>query len=288
MRLLHLREPSALTAVREATAPIPSQLRVRLAVVALGMAQLAAGHAQSAPKDVKPLRFDVVSVKPSDQTWLQIRPERSGGRITWTTGLSHVIEYAFQLQLPPYSGPIPGDDHLYLIQATTRPDATTDEIRMMMQSMLRDRFAMETHRETKDAEGYALTVAKGGSKIRPAKDDEPTPESMNDWGAVADGTVAATLPRAGVVQLRAYRATMPQLVNALQRQLSAVVWDQTGLDGKYFIDLQYVRDVTASDVADAPTIFVAFRKTLGLELEKHKGPVEVLVVDHIASMPTEN
>jgi len=255
--------------------------------VAIGIVS-AVGRAQSPPESPKPLKFDVLSVKPSDQTWLQIRPERSGGRITWTTGLSHVIEYAFQLQPPRYSGPIPGDEHLYLIQGTTRPDATTDEIRLMLQSMLRDRFAMEAHRETKEGEGSALTVAKGGPKIRPAKDDEPPPESMKDWGAVPDGTVGATLPRAGVVQLRAYRSTMLQLANALQRQLGATIWDQTGLDGKYFIDLQYARDVTASDGVDAPTIFVAFHNMLGLQLEKHKGPMEVLVVDHIETTPTEN
>ncbi len=73
----------------------------------------------------------------------------------------------------------------------------------------------------------------------------------------------------------------------LQRLLETMVWDQTGMKGNYSFALRYERE-DAPAVTDLPTLFEVVQRDLGLKLEKHKAPVEVLVVDSIEKTPTEN
>ncbi len=257
----------------------------------LGMAHPMA--AQGQPQAPAPLAFDVVSVKPVRQEWVGTMPSRTGGRITWSTGLARVVEYAFRLQPVRISGNIPGDDgdYIFQIDATTSPTATEDQVRLMFQAMLRDRFRMEAHRETRELDGYSLTVAKGGVKIQEAKDGDPPAALPDVMKGVApeqiEGRIVARGMGRKVVDLVARRVTMFQLADALQRQLNATVIDQTGLAGRYYFELRFAMDDAPED-ADAPRISVALRNQLGIQFEKHKGPVETLVVDHIEAMPTSN
>lgn len=79
---------------------------------------------------------------------------------------------------------------------------------------------------------------------------------------------------------------MAQVAAALERQIGAFVTDETGLSGKYYLGFEFAKDEHPPDV-DLPTIFPALQD-LGLKLEKRKGPVEVLMVDHVEKIPTEN
>jgi uncharacterized protein (TIGR03435 family) len=111
--------------------------------------------------------------------------------------------------------------------------------------------------------------------IRQRSDD---PAKLEEW-------VAATMPAPGVVAITGRHVTMLQFTETLQRAVNTSVLDQTGLAGKYYFAFRYA----AGDNPDAPfpDLFSAI-KELGLTLEKHKGPVEMLVVDHIEKTPTEN
>jgi uncharacterized protein (TIGR03435 family) len=77
---------------------------------------------------------------------------------------------------------------------------------------------------------------------------------------------------------------MLQVAEHLQRLLSTAVLDQTGLTGKYDFEIEYPRGDDSSQCSDV----VSAVKQLGLKVEKYKGPVEFLVVDHIEKRPTEN
>src|ERR1700753_3356405 len=68
-----------------------------------------------------PLSFEVASVKPSQQHYLQIAPERTAGRFKWTTDLRYLIGYAYQLPLSRLAGQVPGSDYLYEVVATSDP-----------------------------------------------------------------------------------------------------------------------------------------------------------------------
>src|SRR5213593_2468077 len=97
--------------------------------------------------------------------------------------------------------------------------------------------------------------------------------------------VVATSPERGVGAITGRRVTMLKFTETLQGLLDTAVLDQTGLAGKYYFAFRYATE----DDPDVPypNLFAAM-KELGLKMEKHKGPVEMLVVDHIEKIPTEN
>jgi len=247
--------------------------------------------AQAAAPRTPTLQFNVASVRiASDQGILETRPRRSVGRFRWTTQLAYLLGYAYHMEWWRISGDTSTFGSIYEIEATMNPQATEDQTRLMLRSLLIDRFKMAIHRETREADGWALTVAKGGPKIQEASEGELPP--LPDWmqGRSADparmeGLVVAGLPAKGVGVITGRRVTMLQLTETLQRLLSTAVLDQTGLPGKYYFALRYARE----DDPDVPypNLFGAIRE-LGLRLDRHKGPVEMLVLDHIEKIPTEN
>lgn len=265
----------------------PGKLLLTAAAVIAAAANM---RAQGTPQTGGLPHFEAASVKlPADQNILETRPKRSIGRFRWTTTLSYLLEYAYHLEGWRISG-IPASDPICAIVATSDPKASEEQVRLMVQSLLIDRFKMSVHTVTREATGYALTLAKGGPKMQEAKEGEIP--ALPDWlrGPSADPAgmeelVVATLPSKGVGAITGRRATTLQLTEKLQRLLGTAVLDQTGLSGKYYFALQY----PIEDDADAPYANLAgAMKELGLKLEKHKGPVEMLVVDHIEKIPTEN
>jgi uncharacterized protein (TIGR03435 family) len=132
---------------------------------------------------------------------------------------------------------------------------------------------MVAHRESKDAvQGYGVTVTKGGPKM-----DAVREEKASDDPALSDGWVSAHGAPQGAIAVEGRRATMLQLTENLQRLLSVPVIDQTGLTGKYNFQVEFERGDDPTDF----TAVVAAVKRLGLKLEKYKGPVEFLVIDHL-------
>ncbi len=225
-----------------------------------------------------PLRFTASSVKlAADQNIISTRPTRSVGRFRWSTSVDFMISYAYHLELWRISE-APGLTSLtdiYDVEATNPPNATEDQVRLMLQSLLNDRFHLVIHHTTKDAvSGYALTVAKGGARLQEAKQNE-TPENS---GELDDGSVFATLPTADVMLLEARNANMLQLSAALQRRLGTAVLDQTGLTGRYSFELNCPRAGTADEFSDLVASCV---KQAGLRLQKYKGPVDFLVIDKV-------
>ena len=142
----------------------------------------------------------------------------------------------------------------------------------MVQEMLADRFQLKTHHEMREQPIYALVVAKGGAKLRVATPAE---------GADPGGTIARK--RGEIV---AQNIVLSQLISQLTQTLGRTVQDRTtGLTGKYDMTLDWAPDDETSETG--PSIFTAIQEQLGLRLESTKGPVEVLVVDHV-ERPSEN
>jgi uncharacterized protein (TIGR03435 family) len=79
--------------------------------------------------------------------------------------------------------------------------------------------------------------------------------------------------------------SMPELARNLSQRLGRTVVDQTSITGIFDIHLTYEREQTAD--ADSPSVFIALQEQLGLKLESSKGPVEILVIDHVAK-PSAN
>jgi len=140
-----------------------------------------------------------------------------------------------------------------------------DQFRVLFQALLRDRFELKFHREAKEMSGFLLTVAKDGPKMKlSAPDAGPT---MSAGGSDhAEQTFAAW--------------TMDQFARQLTFHVHEPVLDDTGLAGRYDFKLTWSDDNSAY-----PSFFTALQEQLGLKLERHKGPVQIFVVDS-ASKPS--
>jgi uncharacterized protein (TIGR03435 family) len=153
-------------------------------------------------------------------------------------------------------------------------------LRIMLRSLLVERFGLVFHREAKEEPVYLLVVAKGGSKLKPTEAREGAPQGL----------------RLGKGRLTGLAASIPMLASNLSQQLGRPVIDKTGLQGVYDFVLDYAPDpgapASTSDephVTDLslPSIFTTLQETLGLKLESAKATVEILVIDH-AERPSEN
>jgi uncharacterized protein (TIGR03435 family) len=173
----------------------------------------------------------------------------------------------------------------------------------MLQALLRDRFALSLHRETRDLPIYNLTVAKGGVKMPPAKGDCVI--SPYDGGAPpqpSEGRSAVPVfycdhPRTGARgvsrTLDGKGITLKSLSDSLSRtELNRTVVDKTGLTGAFDVKLNWVADPSSpsydgrggpppSETVAGPSLSTALQEQLGLRVEAGRGPVEVLVIDQV-------
>jgi uncharacterized protein (TIGR03435 family) len=186
------------------------------------------------------------------------------------------------------------------------------ESRLMLQSLLADRFHLKVHIETKELPVYALVVAKGGAKLKasaaPPAASAPDEDAPPGKTALSPDQLPKTPPRGGMtirmsstnIEASATDGTMEGLVNVLTNQPDAggrVVIDRTGLTGKYDWKLTWApvrmngaplkEDNGTGAQGDVPGLFTAVEEQLGLKLEPQKGPVEVVVVDHVEA-PSAN
>lgn len=119
--------------------------------------------------------FEVASIKAVDTGGaIEARPTRTPGRFTWTTDLSYLVSYAWNVPLNRVSSLQKSvTSPVWRIEATTKVSATEDETRLMLRALLEDRVHMVAHISNKDADGYDLSIAKAGLKIKEYKDADP-------------------------------------------------------------------------------------------------------------------
>lgn len=236
--------------------------------------------------------FEVASIKPTTTGGLALSPTRNGRRITWGTWRNLIIRYAFHLPGWRISGVEPVQD-LLAIDATAETAPSEDQLRQMFQRLLIERFHLAYHWETKELPGYAIVRGKGEPKIHPVPDGSkpaPLPDYMGGKEEAIplwENHAMVTVEGKGILALMARRATLAQVAEALGEPLSAIVEDKTGLNGKFYFAFKFAREDSIAD-PDVPSIFAAVQEQLGLKLEKQKGPVQILVVDHIDALPTAN
>lgn len=152
-----------------------------------------------------------------------------------------------------------------------------EALRAALQPLLADRFQLKLHHESKEVPAYVMTVAKRGFKLEPV-------DAREGCGTNSKGD-------GHVVTFAAKCIDMKELSDVLARITRMPVSDQTGLKGAYTFSMQWTPDdLKASESSDRPplpSLFTVLEETLGLKLEQHKTPIDVLVVDS-AERPTEN
>jgi len=159
--------------------------------------------------------------------------------------------------------------------------ASTDEMRVMLQNLMKERFRLAYHRESKEQSVYVLVEAKGGHKLK-------TSESENGRGV-------QPVQKEGKTALTGQSATLDQLTMFLSGPLRTPVVDQTGLKGRYDFefDLSSFLNQAPREPGEAPPdpvaiLQAALPKQLGLKLESRKMPFDMFVIDHIEKLPTDN
>ena len=149
---------------------------------------------------------------------------------------------------------------------------------MMVQALLADRFHLVVHPETREFPIYELVVAKGGAKLGDPKSSGTTFDYSRGHIEV-DGSNSVAF-----------------LAEELSKETGRNVVDKTGITGRYHLKLQWTPDEGAAPASNSsasspsdsgPSLFTALEEQLGLKLEPAKGPVQVLVIDHV-EMPSAN
>jgi uncharacterized protein (TIGR03435 family) len=216
------------------------------------------------------LSFEIASVKAGDQGvdfgGIEFTP---AGRFTATSSsLQRLIGFAYDLRNHQISGgPRWLDSEKFSIDA--KADSSRQipaglagfvPMRLMVQSLLEERFKLVVHKETREEQVYELVADRGGSKLR----------EVSEPGQL----------RIGRGELIGKGAPIEFLVNQLSSQMEQPVIDKTGLKGRYDFNLKWTPDAGVADVS-GPSIFTAVRTDLGLRLQSAKAPVEILVIDHV-------
>jgi uncharacterized protein (TIGR03435 family) len=267
--------------------------------------------------------FEVASIRPSANAQRQAvaaagQTDGAQFRIGGLT-IKDYISMAYAVKLNQISGPDWITTDRFDIAATLPDGARQDQVPIMMQTLLEDRFELKTHREKKDLPVYALRVASGGLKMT---------EVLPDPGVeLSDPKAPQTFTRQGSGRgifldlgqgssfnfannrFEGKKITMAALAGMLERFLDRPVVDLTNVNGSYDVafDLSpedyrvmLIRAATAAGLIMSPdslrmldasptpaSLFDGLAK-FGLKLEAHRAPLDVLVVDSIRRTPTEN
>lgn len=280
------------------------------------------------------MAFDVASVKPTAPGNF-VQPNMfldngnakpAGGLFRGSWPLAGYISFAYKLdqgqhdavtaQLPKWA-----TSQAYMIEAKAAGNPTKDQVRLMMQSLLADRFKLRVHFETKEGPVLALTLAepgKLGPKLIPHSEGPPCPDQFEMPAPLDLSKPPPPLPKmgspwrqcgAGVAVLGTSegteigaRDTTPALIandvyayGFLAGEVDKPVVDRTGLKGTFDFTLNlpagmmsFFPKTPSPDDAPKGTFFIdAVRKQMGLKLERSRGDVRAFIIDHV-EQPSQN
>lgn len=221
--------------------------------------------------------FAVATIRPSAEA---VQFDRDG-KTEITPGMLRMqdvtvntcIKWAYGVQNSQIVGPDWLRSEHFDIVAKADGPARDNEMKLMMQGLLAERFKLSFHHENKESKAFAMTVAKGGRKLH---------ESVGEGKPTRQNTAV------GVV---AKSTSMGEFADFISGPLQTHVVDETGLTGRYDLVLDFTsyfpEDPSARKAQTSGIIIAALRGELGLKLESRKSEVQVMVVDHVEK-PSQN
>jgi uncharacterized protein (TIGR03435 family) len=234
--------------------------------------------------------FEAATVKEniSGQRGSSLPPPINGRFNATNVSFRMLFEYAFHLQDFQASG-IEGwmNSTLYDVVAKAENRVAEDQIRLMVQALLKARFKLAIHRTTRRMDVYALTIDKNGLKM-------PHSSSNCTIGTVTTSDLRTAVPCGGFKvyqrsQVAGQNVPLSELVDLLAELTGRYVIDQTHLSGNFDIQFHWSPDesLALGPEKSAPTpdpfgasVFTALREQLGLRLVSQKGVVPIIVIDH--------
>jgi uncharacterized protein (TIGR03435 family) len=254
--------------------------------------------------------FDVVSIKRNVSDDKNIGINSPGGSTfnMINVAMIGVLNTAYNVKNvvnPPDW--VTGERYDIIAKAAGQP--TTDEVRAMLRTMLKQRLKLAAHIEPRETDVYALVVARPNHPGLKRFEGDCDAIRAEREAAMKSTSAKATADRAGQPPAPPSPASGPpcgytwssaiysggialaQLAGLIDWVAGRVVVDRTGLSGRYVFTLRFAppgAGPATSDAADAaPILFTALPEQLGLKLEATRAPIESLVIDHI-ERPTEN
>lgn len=258
-------------------------------------------------------QFEVASIKPNHSADMRmgISLEPGGRLVATNVPIRFLFQFAYELKDNQVSG-LPSWADSARFDITAKPESgagiKSDDIRVMVQGLLADRFQLTFHKETKEMPIYALVVSKSGLKMEVSKgnadfgdDPKPRPEpgpgrGRGGQGLGGGGGEGIRMSRG---ELKGANVKVDMIADQLSRVVGRVVVDKTGLTGDYDFTLKYTpegaspmprpdaAEATPASESQTASIFVAIQEQLGLKLEAQKGPVDLYIVDRLEK-PSEN
>jgi uncharacterized protein (TIGR03435 family) len=277
--------------------------------VSLYVPVVAAENRQSVPS------FEVATVKPnhtgdgSTSIW-----SRAGSYRVQNLTLKEIIRIAYGLQsetqISGGSDALLGqhfdinakvEDQQQASMARMSSEDQRQQMALMLQSLLAERFMLKVHWEKRELPVYALVVAKDGPKFKPFEPQSETREAPLKAAASSSAHVGFSMAaNSAGAEVTAIGQPVDALARMLANQKEAEgrnVIDRTGLKGKYDYTMHWTREQDAqtpkaADMSqpvggDGPSLFTALQEQLGLKLKADKGEIETIVVEHV-EQPSEN
>lgn len=202
-----------------------------------------------------------LKIDPSHLTITNISLE---GLLTNVYGLKE-----YQLEAPDWTKRVSFD-----VEASFSGAKETENLELLLQPVVAQRFKLEFHSETRNGKVYQLSIAAQSAKVRPAT--EHSPPFLNH--IEADGFHLQE------------SISMARLADFLSGQTDRPVIDHTNLTGDYEIKLDFIPDSweLRKDPPPGPTLSEALREQLGLKFEAATAPIQVMVVDHVERAPVDD
>jgi uncharacterized protein (TIGR03435 family) len=196
-----------------------------------------------------------------------------GGRFTArATTVVFLMEWAFGIQPWQHSdGPGWISSDRFDIAAKTDHDATENEMKQMVRTLLAERFGLRAHRESKEMPAYVLSLGKNAPKLFPPTEGE-THEMRFSMIPGPNEKMAA-------VHIDATRYTLAQLADVFARRMDRVIVNQTGMDGEYDFQIDLRPDENHPSPVDQTLLLEALRQQIGLEVRSEKTAADYYVVD---------
>ena len=227
--------------------------------------------------------FEVADIKPCEpgtpeppgQRMGMVRYTFPGGRFeARATTVTFLVEWAYGLLPSQHSrGPAWMENDRFDIVAKAGGNATDDEMKLMVQALLGERFHLKFHHESREAPVLTLSLGKTAPKLLTPKEGEThalriVPQMDQDQKIVSYHVVAT-------------RFSFAQLNQTFARQLERVIVNQTGLEGDFDFTLEFTPDENRPNPLDPSLVILAMRNQLGLTVKADQGPVDYLVIDNV-------
>jgi uncharacterized protein (TIGR03435 family) len=230
-----------------------------------------------APVHGQRLEFEVATVKVpasvpiGSSIGINLGTFRNGTLTMTNVTLNECVQFAYSLiSQDQVSGPdwINSRETRFEIVGKAAADASLDDARHMLRSLLADRLKLSVRTEQRPYSFVAVVPAKNGSKLTPASERNGPP------GSGAPGRIVGQ------------QMPMSVLMSLLSRFEGQLFVDRTGLTGRYQIHLEWAPGNDAT--RNGPSLSEALEEQLGLRMERRREPLDVVIVERAERIPADN